>query len=274
MRNSSGRRPVISQEAIDAARAYIGKTRETSDTLAPEPARKLAALLGRDVGDHLRLCWHWAYFNSAIPPAQVGRDGHEKLGLFLPDVPLPRRMWAAGEIEVLKPLKIGTPATRCSTIEDVNFKEGRTGDLCFVSLLHEIAQDDLSIRERQTIVYRKAGQSEPALRQSTDPIPKGFRVLPDTLLQAYSSITQNGHRIHWDRDFCRTVEGYPDLVVHGPLLATLLAETLVPTPRPCSFSYRVTAPVFATSPVRIVKSPDSARIERADSKTAIEAKLH
>ncbi len=244
-----------------------------SDSLAPEPAGKLATILGHEPGALLPLCWHWAYFNLAVPPADVGHDGHEKLGLFLPDVPLPRRMWAAGEVEVMRPLEIGKAATRRTTVEDVAFKQGRTGDLCFVTILHEIDQGGAAVIERQTVVYREAGQPEPALRHRGDPVPEGYRTVPDTTLMAYSAITQNGHRIHWDRDFCRDVENYPDLVVHGPLLATLLAGALAPDPAPCRFSFRATAPVFETTPFRIATETQTARIERVDGATAMEARL-
>lgn len=264
---------MIDPDTLERCRAFIGRTREATDSIAPEPMQKLGALLGVEPGDQVPLCWHWAYFNPAIPADHVGHDGHEKLGLFLPDPPLPRRMWAAGDIEVLSPLRIGVPATRRTTIEDVTFKEGRTGDLCFVTLTHDIVQEHPAIRERQTIVYRRPGQPEPALRDAEDPVPEGFRTVPDTTLVAYSAITQNGHRIHWDRAFCREVENYPGLVVHGPLMATLLAGTLQPQPQAGRFTYRAMAPVFETSPFRIVHEGSSARIERSDGVTAMEARL-
>ncbi|MEO1536813.1 MAG: MaoC family dehydratase N-terminal domain-containing protein [Pseudomonadota bacterium] len=262
---------MLSAEVMESCRSFIGKFRTVTDSMAIEPAAKLATLLNADLRTHLPVCWHWAYFNPAIPPNDVGHDGHERLGLFLPDVPLPRRMWAAGEIEITKPLELSAPATRRSRIEDVAFKEGRTGDLCFVTVLHEIDQSGPAITERQTIVYREAGQPEQALRAPLDPIPDGYTTVADSTLLAYSAITQNGHRIHWDRDFCRDVENYPDLVVHGPLLATLLAGALLPEPGPSHYTYRATAPVFVTSPFRIRQAQDTARIERADGTTAMEA---
>ncbi len=265
--------PMIPEETIEACRSAIGRTREVSDSLAPEPSAKLATLIGRRPGIHLPLGWHWAYFNPAVPPEKVGHDGHEALGPFLPDVPLPRRMWAAGDIEVFNPLRTGTTAIRHSLIEDVVFKEGRTGPLCFVTVCHEIEQYGLALRERQTIVYRQPGQPEPALRAPGDPVPDGYRLLPDTTLLAYSAITQNGHRIHWDRAFCRDVENYPGLVVHGPLLATLLADRLAPAPAPGRFTYRATAPVFETSPFRIESDANEARIVRSDGATAMTASL-
>ncbi len=257
----------------EACEAYIGRARTSRDTLSPEPAEKLATLLGRPIGDMLPTTWHWAYFNPAIVPGDVGHDGHERLGLFLPPAPFERRMWAGGTVEVLKPLHIGTPAEKTSTISSVAFKSGKSGDMCFVNVSHEVMQDGPSIMETQTIVYRDRGLATKALRGQDDTIPSGFQVIPDTTLVAYSAITQNGHRIHWDRDFCRSVEDYPGLVVHGPLLATLLADTLVDTPQPTRFSYRATAPVFETSPFRITREAKTARIERADGETAMTAEL-
>ncbi|MGR3511431.1 MAG: hypothetical protein ACU0GG_01605 [Paracoccaceae bacterium] len=263
---------MIDAGVVERCQAYVGRTREVSDSMAREPAEKLAALLSTSVADHLPLCWHWAYFNAAIPPENVGHDGHEKLGLFLPDVPLPRRMWAAGDIEVISPLALGVPAARRTEIKDVAFKKGRSGDLCFVTLSHEIVQDGPALRETQTIVYRTPGQPETALRSADDPVPEGFHTVPDTTLVAYSAITQNGHRIHWDREFCRSVERYPDLVVHGPWLATLLASVLVPVPGPRRYTYRATAPVFTTTPFRVVEDGSSARVERSDGATAMKAR--
>ena len=206
----------------------------------------------------------------------MGHDGHEKLGLFMPPAPFARRMWAAGEITVNRPLKLGVPASRVSTIADVAFKTGKTGPLCFVQVRHEITQAGaLALSELQTIVYRDRGLAERALRGPDDPVPDGYRVFPDTQLLAYSGVIQNTHRIHWDRDFCRDVEGYPGLVVHGPLLATTLADALMPPSgmRPCRFTYRAKAPVFETSPVRVIAEDGSARIERSDGVVAMTAEL-
>jgi len=252
--------------------SYVGRERRLTDSMAPEPAQKLAVILGAEVTECLRATWHWAYFNAAVPLADAGHDGHEKLGLFMPPAPFDRRMWAAGDITVHQPLMLGIPAERISTIADVAFKTGKTGALCFVQVRHEISQGGtLALTELQTIVYRDRGLAEQALRGPDDPVPDGYRVFPDTQLMAFSSVTQNGHRIHWDRDFCRDVEGYPGLVVHGPLLATTLADTLMPTPAPCRFTYRAKAPVFETSPVRVVVDGDTARIERSDGVVAMAA---
>lgn len=265
---------MLSNQQRDECLSYIGRERRVTDNLAPEAAGRLAVVLGTDVPKSLPPTWHWAYFDAALPTSSIGPDGHEKLGLFMPPAPFQRRMWAAGDITVHQPLVTGKPAERVSTIADVAFKTGKSGELCFVSLRHNITQNDtLALTEMQTVVYRDRGRAEAALRGPDDPVPEGYRIFPDTQLLAYSAITQNGHRIHWDRDFCRDVEGYPGLVVHGPLLATTLADALMETPGPCRFIYRATAPVFETSPVRVVTSGNAARIERSDGVVAMTAEL-
>lgn len=264
----------VTDEIRKTCLSYIGRQRRAVDTMAPEPAGRLAVLLEADPPVVLPPTWHWAYFTTALRADETGHDGHEKLGLFMPPAPFARRMWAAGKISVQQPLRLGIPAERVSTIADVAFKEGRSGPLCFVEIEHAITQEGaLALRETQTVVYRDRGLAEQALRGPNDPIPEGNRVFPDTLLIAYSAILQNGHRIHWDRDFCRDEEGYPGLVVHGPLLATVLAGALIDAPRTCDFSYRAMAPVFETSPVRVERDGNGARIMRSDDVVAMEASV-
>ena len=237
-----------------ACAAFVGNRREIEDTLAPEPAEKLAVLLGENLpSDHLPPTYHWAYFNTGIAAADIGPDMHERTGIFLPAAPFHRRMWAAGDVSILQPLRIGVPARRRSTVTEVAFKDGKSGQMCFVTVSHEIDQDGMPcIFERQTIVYRDRGHPEKALRQPADPVPEGYFIHPDSELWFYSAITHNGHRIHWDREFCRDVEGYPDLVVHGPLMATKLCEAMREDTGPLRFVFRAQAPVFTTTPVRIV----------------------
>ncbi len=265
---------MVSEDVKEACRAYVGRQRHVSDTMAPEAAGRLSVILGTKLPDVLPLTWHWGYFATALRSEDTGHDGHEKLGLFMPPAPFDRRMWAAGQIDLRVPLRLGVPAERISTIADVSFKEGKTGPLCFVEVTHEITQaGTLALRETQTVVYRDRGLAELRLRKPEDPVPEGYRLFPDTQLIAYSSVLQNGHRIHWDRDFCRETEGYPGLVVHGPLLATWLADSLLPQPQPCFFLFRAMAPVFDTTPVRLVEDGQSARIERSDGVTAMVAEL-
>jgi hydroxyacyl-ACP dehydratase HTD2-like protein with hotdog domain len=270
----------ITPDIRAACEAFVGNCREIEDTLAPEPAEKLATLLGDDQpGEHLPPTYHWAYFNKGIPTRDVGADMHERKGIFLPAAPFHRRMWAAGDVSVLQPLRIGVPARRRSTVTAVEFKDGKSGQMCFVSVSHEIEQDGApSISEQQTVVYRDRGDPETPLRQPEDIIPEGYFVHPDSELWFYSAITHNGHRTHWDRQFCRNVEGYPDLVVHGPLMATKLCEAmrgekLVPQ----RFNFRAQAPVFTTTLVRIVTGvPGTQRhgeIQRYDGVVSMTAKL-
>lgn len=259
----------------EACEAYVGRRRVTEDLMCPGPAEKLATILGTETPpDGLPPTWHWVYFTAAVPPDDVGHDGHEKLGLFLPPAPFQRRMWASGKVEMRRPLTLGLRAERVSTIEDVTFKTGTSGDLCFVTIRHDIAQGGQTrITERQTVVYRDRGLSVSALRQPDDPVPEGHVVHPDTMLVAYSAVTQNGHRIHWDRDFCRDVEGYPSLVVHGPLMATELCDAMRDGLASCRFAFRATAPVFDTTPVRLIPGDPGylrkGRIERSDGETAM-----
>ena len=268
---------MIDAEVRDTCESHVGRRRIIEDPMAPGAAEKLATILSTPLPPRgLPPTWHWAYFTAAVPPEDVGHDGHERLGLFLPPAPFERRMWASGTVEMRRPLALGLRAERVTTIEDVTFKTGGSGDLCFVTLRHDISQaGETRIVERQVIVYRDRGMAAAPLRQPGDPIPKGYGVHPDTMLQSYSAVTHNGHRIHWDRDFCRDVEGYPSLVVHGPLMATELCDAMRDGLTPCRFDFRATAPVFDTTPVRVMPgdpgSPRKGRIERSDGETSMTA---
>lgn len=273
----------VPEETRARCAAHVGRVRETRDAMAPEPARRLQALLDLDVtlreGDALPPAWHWVYLAETVPQADLGADGHERLGLFLPPAPFARRMWAAGDIAIHAPLTLGTPALRRSTVVSVVFKTGRTGELCFVEVRHEIEQGgEPRLVETQTIVYRERGLPETALRSPDDPVPEGWRVHADLQLFGYSALTHNAHRIHWDRDHCREVEGYPGLVVHGPLLATRLAEALRATrpEPPVRFAFRARAPVFETTPIRVEIDPRArgeARLLRSDGREAMSASM-
>jgi 3-methylfumaryl-CoA hydratase len=175
-------------------------------------------------GDPLPPMWHYVYFNPEVRASDLKQDGHEALGRFLPPVALPRRMWAGGEIEIAAPLRIGEEVKRTSTIRDVQSKHGRSGDLCFVTVEHAFSvAGEARFTEVQNIVYRGA-----AAGGGGAPVPCGRAerrraVHPDpVLLFRYSALIFFGHRIHYDADYTRDVEGYPGLVVHGPLTATLL----------------------------------------------------
>lgn len=267
---------MIDAQTRAACEAHIGKERVTEDSIAPETAERLAVVLGASgLREGLPPTWHWAYFNSAIPQDDLGYDYHERTGLFLPAAPFPRRMWAAGKVRVLQSLRIGVPARQRARIADVAFKEGRSGALCFVTVEMKITQAAKTcIEEQRTIVYRDRGAPEKALRQEDDPVPEGYFTHPASQLFFYSAITHNGHRIHWDRDFCRDTEGYPDLVVHGPLMATELCDAMRGRRLEGRFTYRALAPVFTTTPVKIEAGSEAPVREgcilRSDGVTSME----
>ena len=218
---------------ITHLQGWIGRETFSQDLLSVRHARLMAATLGQDQealveGSALPPLWHWLYFLEGLPPAELGRDGHPARGGFLPPVPLPNRMWAGGTLEFLRPLRLGKPAEKRSRIQSVEHKQGRSGELVFVSVEHQVSQDGKpALRELHDIVYKEA--SRPGAVPAASPAPaesaRSASYRPDsTQLFRYSALTFNGHRIHYDLDYCRQVEGYENLVIHGPLNATLLAQ--------------------------------------------------
>jgi 3-methylfumaryl-CoA hydratase len=246
----------------DFLRTWIGKSQTEHDTITAAPLRMMRATLDLTQGtDTLPPLWHWLYFLPSSQQSELGEDGHAKRGGFLPPVPLPRRMWAAGQLEFFHDLKLGNEITRTSTIDDVTVKHGRTGSLCFVRVRHEVSnQNRLALREFHDIVYRPNQQaiSSMASQPSYEAAPTAAfteRIVPtDPLLFRYSALTFNGHRIHYDRKYVTEVEGYPGLIVHGPLMATLLAglgTKLYPSKKVASFDFRALKPVFDLHPFEI-----------------------
>ena len=224
----------MSQIDIDHLRSWIGKTRTEDDTIALRHARLMAATIDLPNPDRiaegapLPPLWHWIYFLEGLPPGELGRDGHPARGGFLPPVPLPNRMWAGGRVAFLAPVPIGARVRKVSRILKVDHKVGRSGDLVFVTVLHEVGtlSGDVLVREEHDIVYKSASRPSRPAATTDAPAPAPFekRVTPtSTTLFRYSALTFNGHRIHYDQDYCREVEGYANLVIHGPLVATLLA---------------------------------------------------
>jgi len=253
----------MSIDIADLAR-WIGRQEEASDTLTPTPIAALAATLDRDdpqprCGDALPPLAHWLYFLPLHRQSELGPDGHAKRGGFLPPVALPRRMWAGGRLAFLHPLRIGSAVTRTSTIVDVRHKAGRSGDLVFVLVRHEIHDGDgLALTEEHDIVYRDAlqpGIAAPAgVRATTRAAWQRVIVPDDVLLFRYSALTFNGHRIHYDRRYVTQVEGYPGLVVHGPLQATLLLDLVrreLPAATVAGFDFRALRPIFGSAPLRV-----------------------
>jgi 3-methylfumaryl-CoA hydratase len=251
---------------------WIGRSETVADVATATPYAALAATLDRPaerppVGTPLPALWHWLYFLPLHRQSEIGPDGHAKRGGFLPPVSLPRRMWAASQFEFRAPLRIGDALTRVSTIEDVTEKSGRTGPLVFVKVRHEIRrgnEPDAAITEFHDIVFREApkpGDVAPPAKAA----PKGARweqkwVPDDVLLFRYSALTFNNHRIHYDRRYVTEVEGYPGLVVHGPLIATLLLDLLrhrMPDAELSRYEFRAVRPIFDINPFFVCGEPQS-----------------
>lgn len=267
---------------LDAAtlrhlQGWQGRTETLTDDITAAPVRALSATLDRDdpvpvPGTPLPPLWHWLYFLPHHRQSEIGPDGHARRGGFLPPVPLPRRMWAGGRLQWERgnPLLLGDGVRRTSRIESVTHKAGRTGDLLFVLVKHEVHNArGLALTEEHDIVYRAAVKA-PTLAVA-DPVPpptpaeKGAawqrEVTPDdVLLFRYSALTFNGHRIHYDRRYVTTVEGYPGLVVHGPLIATLLVD-LVRRHAPGAvverFDFKAVRPTFDLHPFRLNGTPSA-----------------
>jgi 3-methylfumaryl-CoA hydratase len=238
---------------------WIGRSETVTDVVTATPYAAMSATLDRTAerppaGTALPALWHWLYFLPLHRQSEIGPDGHAKRGGFLPPVPLPRRMWAGSQFEFHAPLRIGDAIARTSTIADVTEKSGRTGPLVFVKVRHEIRRRDdqaIAITEFHDIVYREAPKPSDAA-PPPKPAPPGGRwartwVADDVLLFRYSALTFNGHRIHYDRRYVTEVEGYPGLVVHGPLIATLLLDLLrreMPDANVARYEFRAVRPVF------------------------------
>jgi 3-methylfumaryl-CoA hydratase len=244
-------------DALDLAllQQWVGKTETAHAPIAAGTAQALAATLDRsDLPANLPPLWHWIYFWSAAQQAQLGPDGHPARGGFLPPVPLPRRMWAGGRLAFHVALPLDIEATRTSTVKQVDVKKGASGTLAFVTVGHEISVDGtLCVTEEHDIVYRAAplpGAVAPPAKQAPQDATWSRTITPDpVLLFRYSALTFNGHRIHYDRAYVTEVEGYPGLVVHGPLIATLLADLVrrhLPDATMRSFDFRAVGPLFDT----------------------------
>jgi 3-methylfumaryl-CoA hydratase len=255
---------------------WIGRSEARDERLSPFPSNALAATLNRGDppyadGMDLPPLWHWLHFLPISALNEAGPDGHPARGGFLPPVPLPRRMWAGSRLSFLKPLLIGETCHRISTVTKVEHKTGKSGDLVFVTVRHEIAgENGPAIEEEHDIVYRGMATSDAAA-----PLPVvapvgadwAFPVTPDpVLLFRYSALTFNSHRIHYDLDYVTKEEGYSGLIVHGPLIATLLLDGLRrarPETRVERFSFRAIAPTFHIDPFTVrgqVMTSGSARL--------------
>ena len=251
-------------------RAWIGRSETRHDTIVPTPVAALNATLDHPVetpatGSVLPPLWHWLYFLPLQRQSDIGADGHPRRGGFLPPVPLPRRMWAGSQFEFHAPIRVGDKVARTSTIEDVTTKEGRSGSLVFVRVRHEVRCNDAAaaaLVEFHDIVYRDV-QVPTDVPPQPQPAPAGGlwrrTIDPDpVLLFRYSALTFNGHRIHYDRSYVTEVEGYPGLVVHGPLIATLLLDLLRrerPGAEVATFRFKAIRPTFDGQPMQMHGAP-------------------
>ena len=262
---------------LDAAtlaqlQAWAGRTETMGDHITAAPVRGLSATLDRDdpapkSGLALPPLWHWLYFLPQARQSEIGPDGHARRGGFLPPVPLPRRMWAGGRLQWTQdnPILVGDAVQRKSRIGSVTHKAGRTGDLLFVQVAHEVHNAlGLALLEEHDIVYRAAARPG-------DPVPPPLpaeksaawqrEINPDdVLLFRYSALTFNGHRIHYDRQYATQVEGYPGLIVHGPLIATLLIDLVrrqLPGAFIKRFDFKAVRPTFDLHPFRLNGQPSA-----------------
>ncbi|MEJ5990143.1 MaoC family dehydratase N-terminal domain-containing protein [Ramlibacter sp. PS3R-8] len=249
-------------------REWEGRSEALTDDVTPAPVRALSATLDRDDADPapgtpLPPLWHWLYFLPRHRQSELGPDGHARLGGFLPPVPLPRRMWAGGRLQWNAPLQVGDAIERNSRIVSVTHKAGRTGDLVFVLVRHEVRNaGGVAVTEEHDIVYRappQPGDAVPPPQAAPGESAWSREIVPDdVLLFRYSALTFNGHRIHYDRQYVTEVEGYPGLVVHGPLIATLLVDLLrreMPQAKLRSFSFKAVRPTFDLHAFRVRGQP-------------------
>ena len=249
---------------------WIGRTESVTDIATATPYAALSATFDRTperppAGTPLPALRHWLYFLPLHRQSEIGPDGHAKRGGFLPPVPLPRRMWAGSQFEFHKPLLVGDTLTRRSTIADVTEKSGRTGRLVFVKVRHEIRrqdESDIALTEFHDIVYREAPTKDdvaPAPKAAAATSTWERKWIPnDVLLFRYSALTFNGHRIHYDRRYVTEVEGYPGLIVHGPMVATLLLDLLrhqLPDAQVARYEFRAVRPVFDINPFYVCGEP-------------------
>lgn len=254
---------------------WIGSREDREDVISLSPALGVEATLDNADsplanGKPLPPLWQWFYFLPQVPSSRIGQDGHPERGGFLPPVDLPRRMFAGARMRFLSPLIIGKPATRRGEVIKIGEKSGSTGRLVFVTVSYRISQDDeVRIEEEQDIVYREPGAPVPAaaVLPNLPELPEGTwsrTVVPDpVLLFRFSALTFNAHRIHYDRPYAMNEEGYPGLVVHGPLTAVMLMELVRKNcnRRTTGFSFRGKAPLFDLAPFRLAATPQGDKVD-------------
>ena len=258
----------------DDPSAWIGRSESRADTITPTPLAALAATLDRDdplpgPGTPVPPLWHWLYFLPLARQHEIGPDGHPRRGGFLPPIALPRRMWAGSRLRFVQPLRVGDEMTRTSRIASVVTKQARSRPLVFVTVAHEVATGSgVAVLDEHDIVYREMpaigtlASTPPPAPAPNDAAFSRRIVADEVLLFRYSALTFNGHRIHYDRSYATAVEGYPGLVVHGPLIATLLLDLLRrehPDAVVTRFEFKAVSPLFDGRPFSVCGRADGER---------------
>lgn len=251
--------------------AWVGRTQEVTDRASATVAGAMLATLDRDPeslrdGDPLPPLFHWLYCREVAPHSRLDGDGHQKRGEFLPPLPLSRRMWAGGRLRFEGTLRIGETIRRRSAIRAITPKTGRSGPLVVVTVEHRISSADGAIHEEQDLVFLDRPTTPLVLPDAPAPreeLTWSASLTPDAaMLFRFSALTFNAHRIHYDRDYARKVELYPDLVVHGPLAALLLADLAVRRSgrTPATLSYRARRPMFVDRNITLEGRRDGATV--------------
>ena len=264
---------------MDEFKNWIGRSEARHDVVTPGAmARYCATVTGADIyGSDEQIVppgFHWCLCLPDCPLSEIGADGHPRKGGFLPPIALPRRMWAASDVIFLAPLKIGAPVDRVSTVSSIDEKQGKTGKLVFVGVDHLVSSDGVeNIRERQTIVYKDDAPVPAATppckhdTKDTPPWPIERTVTPTQVqLFRYSALSFNAHRIHYDLPYAQEVEGYPGLVVQGPMIASMLlafAASVAGADTISRFRFRALAPAFAGNPLRLAASRKNGEVKLA-----------
>ena len=281
------RSPLIDDAKLAELQAWQGRAETMADEITIAPMRAMAATLDRDdsppgPGSQVPPLWHWLYFLPRTRLTDLRPDGNTPIQSTLtPPIPLPRRMWAGGRFEWHRPLCVGDRVRRVSSVKSVTRKTGRSGELVFLVLKHELhGEAGHLMTEEQNFVYRPAAApddapSAPVLAELSAPWSR--EIVPQaTLLFRYSALIFNGHRIHYDHPYATRVEGYPGLVVHGPLIATLLVDLLrreVPGATLKTYAFRALRPLFDTANFFTCGVPDepkrSARLWTRDAEGAM-----
>ncbi len=270
---------------------WIGRTRDISDSMAPEQLQRLEALMDGDpkavtTGTNIRSCGHWVYFNLPVLQSELGVNGHERQGDFLPPVELPVRMWAGGHLKFKKPLRTSVPAEKKSTILNIEEKEGSSGKLCFLTIRHQVsARRAVAIDEEQVLVYRQESEegAHPIRTEPLDIDPDWSKtVQPDSVqLFRFSALTFNSHRIHYDQEYAREVEGYPNILVHAPYLVMMVIDAFSTGhdgKKISSLEYEAVGPVYLGEELTIsgksVENTKTAlRVHGPEGKLAMKVKI-